>query len=1028
MKKHFLTLIMLIVAVVSAQAQERAVSGTVLDKESKEPIMMTTVQLLKTDSTFVTGATSDEEGFFSLNAPQNGKYIVKFTSIGYNPFCRNITVEKDQNQDLGKVSLTTDAVMLKEIIAKGVAAKVTMKEDTFVYNAAAYRTPEGSVVEELIKRLPGAQIDDEGNIKINGKQVKKIKVDGKEFLTGDTKTAVKNLPTSIIERVKAYDEKSDLSRITGIDDGDESTVLDFGIRAGMNKGTLINATLGIGTKNRYSEMLMGMYTKSNFRIMGFGNANNTNDMGFSGGRRGMGGGGGRNGLNAMKMGALNLNYDSKNEKLHIDGGVRWNHSDGDAWSKTSMENFVSRNGSFSNSETTNFSRSNSWNIQGRLEWKPDTATNIMFRPSYSYSTNDGLNGGKSATFTEDPYLYTKDPLSYNLVNNVLRNAKGDTLNVNDNQSKSLSYGKSENANFMLQYNRKLSSTGRNFTARVDAGYSESASDNISLSDLNSIRAGLGQDYLSTITNRYSKTPTKTWNYTLQGTYSEPIAKATFLQLRYQYQYRYNKSDRNTYDFSMLDPHADKSIQSNYTNMVDRYMDYRTHDAFMANNVLNNPYGYGLGEYLDPSLCRFSEYTTYTHVIEVMMRKIHQKYNLNVGFQVQPQRTHFVQDYQNVKADTIRNVTNFSPTLDFRYKFNKQSQLRINYRSNTSQPSMSNLLNIVDDSNKSNISMGNPGLKPSYSHNVSAFYNGYRQSHMQSWMANVRFTTTQNSISNMVTYYDKEETVTLNGQQYVVPAGGRVTRPENINGNWNISGDIMFNTSIDTLGNWNVNTFSNISYANHVGYLFLDNVSQKNNTTNFSLGERLSLSYRNEWLEVEPNGSFTYTHAKNELQPQSNLDTWQFSYGMNVNITAPWGTSISTSLENNCRRGYNDASMNTNELIWNAQVSHSFLKGKPLTLQVQFYDILKEQSNFSRSISAMTRTDSWFNSINSYVMFRAIYRFNAFGGKEARRGMGGFGGGDFGGERGNRRGGTRGGGFGGGGYGGPRGGFGGGGRF
>lgn len=242
----------------TTMAQDRKVYGLVFDKETKEPVIQTTIQLLKSDSAYVAGATTNEDGEFSLFAPANGKYILKLTNIGYKNVEKNITIADDKDVAMGKINLEQDAVMLKEIVAKGVAAKVTVKEDTFIYNAAAYRTPEGSVVEELVRKLPGAQVDDQGNVTINGKSVKKIKVDGKEFLSGDTKTALKNLPTSIIERVKAYDEKSDLARITGIDDGDESTVLDFGIKMGMNKGTLANLNLGIGTHGRYSEQLLSL--------------------------------------------------------------------------------------------------------------------------------------------------------------------------------------------------------------------------------------------------------------------------------------------------------------------------------------------------------------------------------------------------------------------------------------------------------------------------------------------------------------------------------------------------------------------------------------------------------------------------------------------------------------------------------------------------------------------------------------------------------------------------------------------------
>lgn len=952
MRKSLLTLIALVMGSVMMMAQNRVITGTVFDKESKEALMQTTVQLLKSDSSYVTGAVTDAEGKFSLKAPKNGKYILKMTNIGYKIYEKNLTIADNKDIALGKVNLSADAVLLKEVVANGIASKVTVKEDTFVYNASAYRTAEGSVIEELVKKIPGAQVDDDGNITINGKSVKKIKVDGKEFMSGDTKTALKNLPTSIVDKIRAYDEKSDLARVTGIDDGEESTVLDFGIKPGMNKGYMFNFDGGYGNHDRYSERLMGMYTQDGLRFMGFGGANNTNDMGFpGGGRRGFGGN--RNGQNASKDGAFNINYDK--DKLNFDFGLMWRHTDGDAFSKSSSENFVATTGSFSNSINRHYSRGNSVYFGGRLEWKPDTATNIMFRPSYSYSTNDGLSSSLSGTYNEDPYLYTIDPLENDKINDVL-DANGERINVNGRTNRSLSYSKSKNGNGMLQFNRKLNNLGRNITLRVDGGFSEGESNSLSAADVHLYQvqtaAGLDSTYQ---TNRYNTAPTKNWNYKLQATYSEPIARATFLQFRYQYQYSYSKSDRDTYDFSRLG------------NMTDQEMVYRGWMDFLNRNNVEP-----LSNYLDKELSRFSEYSTYTHVAEVMLRFIRQNYNFNVGVQVQPQKTHYVQDYQGISADTTRTVTNFTPTLDFRYKFSKVSQLRINYRANTTQPSISQLLDITDNSDPLNISKGNPGLKPAFTNSFRLFYNGYRQKRMQSWMAHMNFSTTRNSISNMVTYDEK--------------TGGRTTRPENINGKWNMGGGFMFNTSIDTLGNWNINTMTDINYNHDVGYLTLQNAvgPQKNSTNNTSIGERLSFSYRNDWLEVEPNGSFTYTHARNKLQSNSDLDTWQYSYGLNVNITAPWGTSLTTNINENCRRGYNDASMNTNEFIWNAQISQSFLRGRALTVALQFYDILQNQSNFSRAINAYNRTDTWYNSINSYAMLKVTYRINAFGGKEARR--------------------------------------------
>ena len=948
MKKSILMMLLLLVSIASF-AQERLVSGAIIDRDTKDPVEQVTVQLLKTDSTYVTGAISNEKGLFHLNAPGNGKYLLKITSVGYKPTVKRVVIEQDKNLALGNVVIGADAIMLKGAVVTAMAQKVTLKEDTFVYNSAAYRTPEGSVVEELVKRLPGAEVSDDGTIKINGKEVKKILVDGKEFMTGDTKTALKNLPTSIIDKIKAYDEKSDLSKVTGIDDGEEQTVLDFNVKKGMNKGLMSNIDLGIGNKDRYSARGMGGYFNSNNRFMLFGNANNTSDRGFGGGgpRRGFGGG---NGLNASKMLAANYNYEEKN-KFKFNTSLRWNHSDGDVWSRRSSENFMGSSSSFSNSLNQSFSRSDSWNGNIRLEWMPDTLTNILFRPSISWTTNDSRSTGLSASFNQDPYQYTDDPLS----DEGIEKMDEEDAVVNRQKSVSLSNSKNNNIRGMLQLNRKLNNKGRNVTLRMDAQYTDKDSKSISLQNaqlyLVQNEAGLDSTYQ---TNRYNLTPSKDYSYSAQATYSEPLWKATFLQFSYKFTYSYSKSDRSTYDFSKY----------SFGGITPQYGAW--------GNYLGRLDG-ELGDYRDDKLSRYSEYKNYTHDIQVMMRFIRQKYNLNFGVMIQPQRSKFIQDYQGKYVDTVRTVTNVSPTLDFRYRFSKMSNLRVNYRGTTSQPSISQLLNIVDDSDPLNVSMGNPGLKPSFTQNFRLFYNNFVQNHNKGVMTYINFSTTSNSISNKVTY---DETT-----------GGRITRPENINGNWNVMGAFMFNCSIDSAGVWNINTDTNLGYNHYVSYLSLDKSqdSQKNTTQNTTWNERLSLSYRNDWLELSLDGTLAYNHAKNKLQPNSNLDTWQFSYGPSMTLTAPWGTSLNTSLSCSSRRGYSDESMNTDEFVWNAQLSQGFLKGKPLTVMLQFYDLLHQQSTFSRAISSISRTDTEYNAINSYAMLHVVYRMNLFGGKDARKG-------------------------------------------
>ena len=979
--KKLLLLILMSVSVIQAMAQ-RNITGKVLESDSQEPVAQTTVRLLKTDSTLVTGTLTNLDGLFRVKAPSAGNFIVQITCVGFKPYTKNVKVTADKDIALGTINLDPDAIMLKGAIVTGQAAKVTLKEDTFVYNASAYRTPEGSVIEELVRKLPGAQVDDDGKITINGKEVKKILIDGKEFMTGDTKTAMKNLPTSIVERVKAYDQKSDLARVSGIDDGEEETVLDFGIKRGMNRGFMLNADLAAGTKKRYSGRLFAGMQSSDLKIFIPLSANNVNDMGFPGGGGGRFGGG-RQGLTATKMAGFNLNYEKK-DRFKFDASIRWNHSDGDAVVRRSTEDFMSGTTStFSNSVNSNLSRGNSWDARFRLEWMPDSMTNIMMRPQFRYNSSDGLGEGMSMTFDEDPYKYVRNPMDDEAMKILIDHGIVKNRNINN----SISYSDSKSAGGWLQFNRRLSRNGRNITLRFTGNVGEGMSKSFtnSLVEYLQLVTKDGKDSVYQA-NRYAVTPTKNWNYGLRATYSEPIFRQVYLQFSYQYQYSYTKSDRATYDFS--------TFPADFFGVKPLYRGWDDYLALLGGNPLEN--------FRDDKLSRFSEYRNYNHTAEMMLRVVRKAYNLNIGFQVMPQRSHFTQDYQGVHTDTVRTVTNIAPTADFRWKISKVSQLRFNYRANSSQPSMSDLLDITDDSDPLNVRKGNPGLKPSFTQNFRLFYNNYIQNHQRSIMANLNFSTTRNSISNMVTYDEA--------------TGGRTTRPENINGNWNAFGMFMFNTAIDSAGFFNVNTFTTLRYNNSVGYVSInrDADSQKSTTKSTTFGERLAASYRNNWMELELNGSLEYMHARSELQSNNNLDTWTFSYGGSLQLTAPWGTQLSTSMNMNSRRGYNDASMNTNELLWNAQLSQSFLKGNALTLSLQLYDILHQQSTFSRAVDAMRRSDTEYNAITNYAMLHVIYRLNIFGGGNNRGPQGGPGG----------PGGRRGGGFGGPGGRGPRGGFGG----
>ena len=938
--RNIVTLAFLMLSIMSIKAQSGedqglTVSGNVHDAELKEPMVQATVQLFrKRDSTFVGGTVTDLRGNFSVEAPANGVYKLKISSVGYQSIEREVTLRRNQSQEMGLLLMSPESVMLKEAVVTGRAAQVIVKKDTLVYNPDAYRTPEGSPIEELIKRIPGAEVDEDGNITINGKAVKKILLDGKEFMLGDVETALKNIPVNIIQNMKFYDQQSDQARITGIEDGEKETVIDFTIKKGMNRGYMTNLDLAAGTEHRYASRGMGSSFTDKTRFVILGNFNNKDENAGWWNRRG---------LNSRKMLGTNLNYDD-GDKLKIDASVRWNHRGGDNLNENASENFYSETSrTFSNSYSQSYSRSNNWWGNVRVEWKPDSLTNILLRANGSIGTNDGTGKSASATFDADPYLYVEDPL-----NSLAPLAP---YLVNHNNSANLSYGENKNTWAMLQFYRRLNPRGRNITLRVEGNLGDNKDRSVSNNEvfLHRVKNQYGQDS-TYFTARYNTTPSDNKGYVLSVLYSEPLWKGAHLQANYELRYSQNKSDRQTYDFSRMPVNPFASVVP----------EYREWDPWIGGI---SP----IDDYLDRNLSRYSEYKNYTHNIRLTLRHWQEEYDYNVGFLVQPQHSNFIQDYRGVYVDTVRNVTNLTPTFDFHYKFSDQQNIWVHYRGDTRQPEMTQLLDITDDSNPLYITQGNPGLKPQFTNSLNVYYNNYIQKYKRSIVFYVNYRHIRNSISNMV--------------RYNPVTGGSISRPENINGNWNVNGGFTFNTALDSAAHWNVGADTRIRYNNYVSYVAQHLAdAAKNTTKTTNINERLTASYRNNWLEVSLDGQLNYQHSRNELQPSADLDTWQFNYGGQFLVRLPLDFEVSMNLHERSRRGYNDASMNTNELLWNGQISKPFLKNKSLIVALNFYDLLKQQSNYERWVNATGRSDTRYNSINSYAMLHVRYRLNMFGGK------------------------------------------------
>ncbi|MBR1521470.1 MAG: TonB-dependent receptor [Bacteroidaceae bacterium] len=995
LNKTFLSLLFLCVSTVAFS--QTLLRGKVIDSENGEALMRSTVLVMTTDTAkMVTGGTTNEDGSFSIKNVKDGTYVVKISYIGYHNFFRQVTINRASNNGnhaLGTVLLVPNTIELKQAVVTAQMKEVEVKEDTIIFNADAFKVPEGSVLEELIRKLPGAEVADDGTVKINGKTVKKFLVEGKEFFGNDQSMAMKNIPTEIVDKIKTYEKQSDLSRITGIDDGEEETVIDLSIKKGMKQGWFGNVDLGYGSEDRYAERVMVNRFADKIQANVIGSLNNTNSQTGGGGGRG-----GNNGNTTVGQAGGRLVVDLDN--FELGGNIRYNYRKSDVRTYNSTQNFVSTNSSFSNSLSNSLNRNNSVNGDFKVEWKIDSLTTLLFRPNFSFGDTDSESSNTSATFNDDPYQ--------NGISNPLTEIDriSNDIKINENVSSNWSDGSSHNLSGNLTLNRQLGGNpwfgpsavtgrnGRNISLRLSGATSGNKNKNYSHSNVIYHQRNDSTD----LTYRFRNTPSDNRNYSLGFTYSEPILRNLFAQVNYSYNYSKRHSDGQTYDFAKAD-----SIGQI---LWDNYGQY----GMLAPNYF---------EFLSDSLSRYTDNINKTHNIDFSLRYITSLLNISAGVRIEQQNQKMVYQYQGLDTIASRNFARISPTLNAHFRFTKQHTLRLTYRGNTSQPDMTDLFNLTDNSNPLNIREGNPNLKPSFTNNINADYNNYFTATSQTLFGRFSFSNTLNSISNRTEY--NEET------------GGQTTRPENINGNWNISGNIGFNTPLG----WDklmLNTNTSASLRHNVGYIYQNHETFKNLVKQTSLGENLSLTLRLNYFDIRANGSLTWSKSTSDIVEASNQNTFNFHYGLSSSGNFDNGFGFSTDIGMSSRRGYSSASMNTNELIWNAQISYRFLKNRQATLSLQAFDILHNRSNISRAITAYSRRDTETNSISSYVMAHFIYRLNMFGNKEARQNLrnarnmnGGYERPDFGGEGGGRGNGGEGGrggngGFGGGGNGGGRGGF------
>ena len=891
-----------------AQQSGVNVTGSVVEQGSDTPIEQATVRLLNVkDSAMVRGVVSARNGSFTLKNVKKGSYLLHITFIGYDPLYQPLQITGKKNPvNVGKLELSDGAIELGEAVVIGKAPEVTVRNDTVEYNADSYKVTEGSVLEDLLKKMPGVEVDSEGKITVNGKEVKKVMVDGKEFFSDDPKVASKNLPAKMIDKLQVLDKKSDMAQMTGFDDGEEETVINLTVKPGMKQGWFGNAYGGYGSKDRYEGNAMVNRFVNNDQITFMGGANNTNNMGFSDLAStmfsGMGGGGGRrggfgagSGITSSGNAGLNFSKEFKPDKLTLGGNTRYSHSDNDARSKSDRQNILpGDSSSYDNSEAMSRTKSDNFGVDFRLEWKPDTMTQLIFRPSFSlsHSMNDNFSDATTLDHERDT--------------------------VNTNKSSNYSESNGYNLNASIDFSRKLNNKGRVFSATLSGGNSDSYSDGMNRSDI--VYFNQTDALKNSIIDQRSRYDNKGFNYRAYVSWVEPIGHNNFIQATYSISQRKQEALKNVYNqdadgiYNVLDSAYSQSYRNNFISQ-------RASLSFKSQRAKFN---YTIGLNLDPSYSSSENF-----VGDTTLSKI------------------------------TRKVVNLSPMAQFNYMFDKRTNLRIMYNGRTSQPSMTQLQPVADISDPTNITIGNPDLNPRYTNNVFIRFQQFTPEKQRAFMIMANGSYIINDIVSYTSY--NQET------------GVKTTTYKNVNGNYSGNVRMMLNTPLKNK-KFSINSMTMASFANSNGYIN----EEKNTNRNLILSERGGIDFRSSYLDLGVNGNIRYNATSNSLQKENNQNTFNYGAGGYTTIYLPLNFKIESDVNWSTNSGYGDG-FKQNEVLWNASASKSFLKNNQGTLRFKIYDILRQRSNISRSVTASYIQDSEYNTLGSYFMVHFIYRFSIFKG-------------------------------------------------
>jgi hypothetical protein len=909
-----------VLSISTLNAQNSSIKGSITDTLNKQNLNRTVIALLKAkDSVLVKFTRSDVDGKFEIKNVPAGKFVLMITHPTYADYMDGIELSEAENKDLGQVRMTLKSKLLEEVVVRAQIAAIRMKGDTIEYKADSFKVREGASVEEMLRKLPGLQVDKDGNVTAQGEKIEKVLVDGEEFFGDDPTMATKNIQADAIDKVQVFDKKSDQAAFTGIDDGTKTKTLNLTLKEDKKKGYFGKIELGGGPSNRWNNSLMANSFKSKRKFSVYGIMSSTGKTGLDWSEREKYGAGSNmeynsdggyfmwngnndefedgnfNGRGIPTAWNLGVQYSKKYDadKQNINTSYRYGKINNSGGGNSISQSILPTN-TFTNKESNNFySSKQRHSLNGTYELQIDSFTSLKIV----------ANG------------YKGDITSLNSYNSVSLDSAGNQVNNSNRITSSLGNNSSFNSNFLLR--KRFKKPGRTISVSFDQKYTSNNSDGL-LNAVNQFYEKTGLLVNTDSIDQKKLNDVENSGYYSRVAYTEPIVKNVFLEVSYGVRVSNSQSKKLSYD---------KSSEGKYE---------------VLNTAFSNDY----------------DFHVLTNSGGMTWRYNGKKITFSAGGDVA--KANFKQT--DLLRDTAikYNYTNFFPRSMFQYKFNSNSRVSLNYNGVTRQPSIEQIQPVRDNTNTLNIAVGNPDLKQEFRHSFNANFNSYKVLSQRGFYTYG----SMNFVSDAIT---TNETTATSGDSI----GKRTYQFINMNGNYSGNSGGGYNMKIKKIDisfqlGFNLSVSRNNSIVNR----------QKNVTDNNSYGLNFSVyKYKEKAFDINYYSDIRYNTSVSSIQPDRKTNFYTQSHNIYFNYNLPWKFEINTNVEANFRQRINAFDQNNDVVVWNGYIGRKLFKNDKGLIRLQAFDILDQNRGYNRFTNSSIIREETYQSLRRYFLLSFVLNFS-----------------------------------------------------